>query len=124
MEKGFDIEAQKEELRQINNQLALLMAKKRAIQKYLKKEASNEENIKQRIIELRNDKVFYKENGRSRYYWEIANEVGYSESSVKRIFKDIKFQKWSIMIPQKLIPRFFYFVLKYKYWRVLWKNIR
>ena len=63
MEKGFDIEAQKEELRQINNQLALLMAKKRAIQKYLKKEANNEENIRQRIIELRNDKAFYKENG-------------------------------------------------------------
>lgn len=90
MEKGFDIEVQKEELRQINNQLALLMAKKRAIQKYLKKEANKEENIKQKIIDLRNDKEFYLKNGRSRYYWEIANEVGYSESSVKRIFKDIK----------------------------------
>lgn len=111
MTSDINVNTQKEELKEINNQLALLMAKKRAIQKYLKKEEGiKDENVKRRIVELRDDKEFIEKNGRSRYYWEIGNEVGYSESSIKRVFKEMK--KWSIMTLEKLIPRFFLFKLK------------
>lgn len=91
MTSDINVNTQKEELKEINNQLALLMAKKRAIQKYLKKEEGiKDENVKRRIVELRDDKEFIEKNGRSRYYWEIGNEVGYSESSIKRVFKEMK----------------------------------
>ena len=120
----INIKSQKEELKRINNQLSLLMAKKRAIQHFLKKETSDEEaELKEKIIALRDDKDFIEKNGRSRYYWEIGNEVGYSETTIKRIFKSIK--KWGINDTWKLVPRLFLFRLKLLYTEAkLWKNTR
>ena len=120
----INIKSQKEELKRINNQLSLLMAKKRAIQHFLKKEASDEEaELKEKIIALRDDKDFIEKNGRSRDYWEIGNEVGYSETTIKRIFKSIK--KWGINDTWKLVPRLFLFKLKLLYTEAkLWKNTR
>lgn len=105
----INIKSQKEELKRINNQLSLLMAKKRAIQHFLKKETSDEEaELKEKIIALRDDKEFIEKNGRSRYYWEIGNEVGYSETTIKRIFKSIK--KWGAMTLESWHLNFFYLV--------------
>ena len=53
----INIESQKQELQDINNQLTLLMKKKKAIQEYLKEETNRMTGIKSvedKIIELYN----------------------------------------------------------------------
>ena len=89
----INIESQKQELQDINNQLTLLMKKKKAIQEYLKEETNRMTGIKSvedKIIELYNDPEFIQKNGRRRYYWEIGQIVGYSQSSIQQYFSKQK----------------------------------
>jgi hypothetical protein len=89
----INFESQKKELQDINNQLTLLMKKKKAIQEYLKEETDRMMGIKSKeaqILELYNDPKFIKENGRRRYYWEIGNIVGYSQSAIQQFFSTQK----------------------------------
>ena len=92
MEK-ISLESQKEELKEINNQMTLLMKKKKAIQEYIKQENDRLigiKSIEDTIIELYEDPDFIKQNGRRRYYWERGNIVGYSQSSIQRFFIEQK----------------------------------
>lgn len=89
----INIESQKSELQEINNQLTLLMKKKKAIQDYIKEETNRMTGIKSvedKIIELYNDPEFIQKNGRRRYYWEIGQIVGYSQSSIQQFFSKLK----------------------------------
>lgn len=89
----ISIETQQKELQDINNQLTLLMKKKKAIQEYLEKETNKMMGIKSKetqILELYNDPTFIKVNGRRRYYWEIGNIVGYSQSAIQQFFSEQK----------------------------------
>lgn len=89
----INIETQQKELQDINNQLTLLMKKKKAIQEYLKEETDKMIGIKSKeaqILAAYNDPVFIKEHKRRRYYWEIGNEVGYSQSAIQQFFSEQK----------------------------------
>ena len=89
----INIESQKQELQDINNQLTLLMKKKKAIQEYIKEETDRKLGIKSvesKILDLYNDPEFIKKTGRRRYYWEIGNIVGYSTSSIQQYFSNQK----------------------------------
>ena len=92
----LDTETAKKELQQINNQLTLLMKKKKAYQDFIKEETDRlmgVKSIKDKAIELYNDPEFIKQNGRRRYYWEIGQIVGYSSSSIQRIFQEDKIKR-------------------------------
>lgn len=89
----INVENQKEELKKINNQMTLLMKKKKAIQEYLKQENDKIigiNSIEEKIMDLYEDREFIKKNGRKRYYWEIGNIVGYSSRSIQRFFDNQK----------------------------------
>lgn len=89
----INIETQKSELQAINNQLTLLMKKKKAIQEYIQEETNRKLGIKSvedKILELYNDPEFIQKNGRRRYYWEIGQIVGYSQSSIQQYFSKLK----------------------------------
>jgi predicted nucleic acid-binding Zn-ribbon protein len=89
----INIETQKNRLAEINNQMTLLMKEKKAIQHYIDEETNRLigiKSLKNQIIDLYNDPVFIKEHGRKRYYWEIGNIVGYSQSSIQRVFDEEK----------------------------------
>lgn len=87
------IEQAKEENKQINNQITLLMKRKKANLKFIEDETNRQmgvKSVRDKIIDLYNDPKFIKENGRKRYYWEIGNIVGYSQSSIQRIMNEEK----------------------------------
>lgn len=89
----LDTETAKKELQQINNQLTLLMKKKKAYQDFIKEENDRLMGVKSmesRIFELYNDPEFIKQNGRRRYYWEIGNIIGYSQSTIQQFFSNQK----------------------------------
>ena len=77
----------------INNQMTLYMKKKKALQYFIEQETNRligVKSLKEEIIDLYNDPKFIKEHGRKRYYWEIGNIVGYSQSSIQRIMNEEK----------------------------------
>lgn len=89
----INLESQKNELQDINNQLTLLMKKKKAIEEYIKEETDRMTGIKSvgsKMEELLNDPEFIKTHGRKRYYWEIGQIVGYSQSAVQQYFSKTK----------------------------------
>lgn len=89
----INLETQRNELQAINNQLTLLMKKKKAIQEYIQEETNRKLGIKSvesKILELYNDPEFIEKNGRRRYYWEIGQIVGYSQSSIQQYFSKLK----------------------------------
>lgn len=89
----INIETQKQELQDINNQLTLLMKKKKAIQEYIKEETDRMAGVKplgHKIMELYNDPIFIQQNGRRRYYWEIGQILGYSQSTIQQYFSNQK----------------------------------
>ena len=93
MEKRMTIESAKEEIKAINNQMNLYMKKKKALQYFIEQETNRligVKSLKEEIIDLYNDPKFIKEHGRKRYYWEIGNIVGYSQSSIQRIMNEEK----------------------------------
>lgn len=92
MEK-IDLEEAKKDLQKINNQLTFLMKKKKATQDFIKEETDRlmgVKSIESKILELYNDPDFIKQNGRRRYYWEIGNIVGYSQSTIQQFFSNQK----------------------------------
>lgn len=93
MEKRMTIESAKEEIKAINNQMTLYMKKKKALQYFIEQETNRligVKSLKEEILDLYNDPKFIKEHGRKRYYWEIGNIVGYSQSSIQRIMDEEK----------------------------------
>jgi hypothetical protein len=91
--KQITIEQAKEEIKQINNQITLLMKRKKANLKFIEDETNRQmgvKSIREEILDLYNDPKFIKEHGRKRYYWEIGNIVGYSQSSIQRIMDENK----------------------------------
>ena len=89
----INLETAKKELLEINNQLTFLMKRKKATQEYIKEETDRLMGIKSvetQIMELYNDPDFIKKNGRRRYYWEIGNIVGYSQSTIQQYFSNQK----------------------------------
>ena len=91
--KEIELEEAKENLQKINNQLTLLMKLKKATQDFIKEETDRKMGIKSvesKILDLYNDPEFIKQNGRRRYYWEIGNIVGYSQSSIQQYFSNQK----------------------------------
>lgn len=87
------IDTQKNRLAEINNQITLLMKEKKAIQHYIEEETNRligVKSLKNQIFDLYNDPDFIQKNGRKRYYWEIGNIVGYSQSSIQRVFDEEK----------------------------------
>lgn len=93
MKKRMTIESAKEEIKAINNQITLYMKKKKALQCFIEQETNRlmgVKSLKEEIIDLYNDPKFIKEYGRKRYYWEIGNIVGYSQSSIQRIMNEEK----------------------------------
>jgi hypothetical protein len=93
MEKRITIESAKEEIKAINNQMTLYMKKKKALQYFIEQETNRlmgVKSLKEEILDLYNDPKFIKEHGRKRYYWEIGNIVGYSQSSIQRIMNEEK----------------------------------
>lgn len=87
--KKMTLEEAQKKLAEINNTLTLYMKYKKATQEFIKQETdrlTGINSVEDRIIELYNDPDFIKEHGRRRYYFEIGNIVGYSQSSIQRFF--------------------------------------
>ena len=79
------------ELRQVNNNLTLLMKKKRALQTYIQEENDRLKGIatpKAGAWELKNDENFIKEHGRERTPKEIARLMNYSERQIRRFLQE------------------------------------
>lgn len=80
-----------EELRKINNQITLLMGKKRALKKFLNEEElrlKQETGVKHRAWELKHDLEFIKEHGRERTIEEVARIMTYSERQIQRFLNE------------------------------------
>lgn len=91
--KQITIEQAKKEIKAINNQMTLFMKRKKSLQTFIEDETNRlmgVKSIREEIFDLYNDPKFIKENGRKRYYWEIGNIVGYSQSSIQRIMDENK----------------------------------
>ena len=80
-----------QELIKVNNNLTLLMKKKKALQSFIKSEEDRIEGIdpRERAYKLQYDEKFIKEYERPRKPKEIGNIMGYSEKQIRR-FLEIK----------------------------------
>ena len=82
-----DLEKAKEELREVNNNLTLLMKKKRALQTFILDENDRLKKIaspESKAWELKHDSEFIKEFGRERTIEEVARLMSYSPRQVQR----------------------------------------
>lgn len=82
-----DLEKAKEELREVNNNLTLLMKKKRALQTFILDENDRLKKIaspESKAWELKHDSEFIKEHGRERTIEEVARLMGYSNRQIQR----------------------------------------
>ena len=87
----MNIEKAKEELREVNNSLTLLMKQKKALQKYINDEndrLKGEASPKSKAYELKTDIEFVKLYGRERTCQEIGRIMGYSERQIQRFLKE------------------------------------
>lgn len=80
-----------EELKSVNNNLTLLMKKKKALQSYINEE--NErlggiESPKQKAWRLKKDTKFIEKYGRERTDQEVADEMYYSLRQVQRFLNE------------------------------------
>lgn len=76
-----------EELKSVNNNLTLLMKKKKALQSYIDEETERiggVESPKQKAWKLKKDAEFVKMYGRERTDQEVADEMYYSLRQVQR----------------------------------------
>lgn len=83
-------EAQKE-LRQVNNNLTLLMKSKRALKQFIEDEIDRidgKPSPKSRAYELKKDKEFVSLYGRERTCKEIGRVMGYSERQIQRFLEE------------------------------------
>jgi len=80
-----------QELIKINNNLTLLMKKKKALQSFIKAEEDRLEELdpRERAYKLQYDEQFIKEYKRPRKPREIGLIMGYSEKQIRR-FLEIK----------------------------------
>lgn len=80
-----------QELIKVNNNLTLLMKKKKALQSFIKDEEDRIEGIdpRERAYQLQYDKDFIDRYKRPRKPKEIANIMSYSEKQIRR-FLEIK----------------------------------
>lgn len=78
-----------QELTKVNNNLTLLMKKKRALQDFIKKEEDRLNNTepRARAWALKNDEEFIKLHHRKRSNKEIARIMNYSERQVYRFLE-------------------------------------
>lgn len=78
-----------EELKKINNDLTLLMKKKKALQNYIEEENARIGKLtpRQKAIMLKHDEKFIREYGRERTTREIALIMNYSERQINRFLK-------------------------------------
>lgn len=82
-----DLEKAKEELREVNNNLTLLMKKKRALQTFILEENDRLKKIaspESKAWELKHDSDFIKEFGRERTIEEVARLMSYSPRQIQR----------------------------------------
>ncbi len=82
-----DLEKAKEELREVNNNLTLLMKKKRALQTFILDENDRLKKIaspESKAWELKHDSEFIKEFGRERTIEEVARLMSYSPRQIQR----------------------------------------
>lgn len=82
-----DLEKAKEELREVNNNLTLLMKKKRALQTFILDENERLKKIaspESKAWELKHDSEFIKEFGRERTIDEVARLMSYSPRQIQR----------------------------------------
>lgn len=79
-----------QELTKVNNNLTLLMKKKRALQDFIKSEEDRVSSTdpKARAWSLKNDEEFIKTHKRKRTSKEIARIMNYSERQVQRFLKE------------------------------------
>lgn len=79
-----------QELTKVNNNLTLLMKKKRALQEFIKSEEDRLSNTdpRARAWSLKNDENFIKEHHRKRNNKEIARLMNYSERQIYRFLKE------------------------------------
>lgn len=79
-----------QELTKINNNLTLLMKKKRALQDFIRSEEDRLNNTDPRVIAwaLKNDEEFIQLHHRKRNNKEIARLMNYSERQVYRLLKE------------------------------------
>lgn len=80
-----------EELKGVNNNLTLLMKKKKALQKYIDEENNRlgeVESPKQKAWRLKKDPDFIKKYGRERTVQEVADEMYYSARQVQRFMNE------------------------------------
>ena len=82
-----DLEKAKEELREVNNNLTLLMKKKRALQTFILDENDRLKKIaspESKAWELKHDSEFIKEFGRERTIEEVARLMSNSPRQIQR----------------------------------------
>lgn len=87
----MNVEKAKEELRKVNNNLTLLMKKKKALQRYIDDENDRLKGLaspRSRAYELKTDIEFVKLYGRERTCEEIGRIMGYSERQIYRFLKE------------------------------------
>lgn len=79
-----------QELTKVNNNLTLLMKKKRALQDFIRNEEErlNNNTPRSRAWSLKNDEEFIKLHHRKRSNKEIARIMNYSERQVYRFLKE------------------------------------
>ena len=86
----YSVNDAKNELRQVNNMLSLLMKKKKALQTFILEETERAKDIaspKSKAWELKHDLDFVKEYGRERTIEEIAIKMNYSTKQIQRFLK-------------------------------------
>lgn len=81
-----------QELIKVNNNLTLLMKKKRALQVFIRAEDERLKGLepKSRAWALKNDETFIKEHGRKRKPKEIATIMNYSKRQIERFLEEIE----------------------------------
>lgn len=87
----YSVNDAKNELRQVNNMLSLLMKKKKALQTFILEETERAKDIaspKSKAWELKHDRTFIEEHGRERTQQEVARLMGYSLKQVQRFLKE------------------------------------
>lgn len=87
----YSVNDAKNELRQVNNMLSLLMKKKKALQTFILEETERAKDIaspKSKAWELKHDRAFIEEHGRERTQQEVARLMGYSLKQVQRFLKE------------------------------------
>lgn len=87
----MNIEKAKEELKEVNNGLTLLMKQKKALQQYIDDETDRIKNVsspRSKAYELKKDVEFIKLYGRERTAKEIGLIMHYSERQIQRFLKE------------------------------------